>query len=261
MKVIPEDSTAPLGLDQLPAEIRMVCTKLMDGLIAVLNDNIYGIYLYGAMVFPETRYIQDIDFHVIVKRRLSDPEKEDIKKLHAELTELNEELPHSEDELDGYYILESDARKISIPWHQVYPDIADESWPLHIAHMRAGYCIVLYGPEPNSFLPEPTWQDLVAGLEAVRKHTMNYFDQHPDYCILNFCRLLYSYNTKDVVISKRRAAEWTGEHFPEWRELVESALRIFEREERDKDRSTVQSGIGEFNQFIHYKIKGNSPAK
>ena len=257
MKVIPQDSTAPLRLDQMPPEIRTVCNRLLDGLLAALNDNLYGIYIYGATVFPETRYIQDIDFHVMVKRKLSDPEKEDIKKLHAELIELNEGFPHSRDELDGYYILENDARQISIPWHQVYPDIPDESWPLHVAHMRAGYCIVLYGPEPNTFLPEPTWQDLEAGLEAVRKHSLKYLDRHPDYCTLVFCRLLYSYDTGDVVVSKRRAAVWTGNHFPEWRELIESALRIFEKEERDKDRSLLQSRIREFYRFTNRKIKGN----
>ena len=142
MKVIPKDSNAPLNFNRLPPEIQTVCTRLLDGLKAALSDNLYGIYLYGAVVFPETRYIQDIDFHVIVKRLLTDREKEDIKKLHSELTELNEEFPHSTDELDGYYILLSDARKITTPWHQVYPDIPDESWPLHIAHMRAGYCII-----------------------------------------------------------------------------------------------------------------------
>ena len=183
--------------------------------------------------------------------------KEAIKKLHAVLIELNEGFPDSIDELDGYYILLSDARKISIPLHQVYPDIPDEAWPLHVAHMRAGYCIVLHGPDPNSFLPEPTWQDLAIGLEAILNHALKYLDQHPDYCILVFCRLLYSYNTRDVVVSKRRAAEWTCKHFPEWRELVESALQIFEREEREEDQITAQSEIKEFYRFICSEIEGN----
>jgi len=259
MKAFPEDSTAPLRFNELPPEIQAVCTGLLYGLKAALNDNLYGVYLYGAMVFPETRYIQDIDFHVIVKRRLSEQEKEAVKKLHAELVELNEGFPHYTDELDGYYILLSDAKKISTPWHQVYPDIPDESWPLHIAHMRAGYCIVLYGPDAISFLPEPAWQDLMAGLESVLKHTLKYLDQRPDYCTIVFCRLLYSYNTKDVVISKRSAVEWTSKHFPEWRELVDAALWIFEREGRDEDMRLVQSKTVEFYRFLQYKIKGNIP--
>ena len=124
--------------------------------------------------------------------------------------------------------------------------------------MRAGYCIVLHGPDPRGFLPEPTWRELVVGLEASLKNTVKYLNQHPDYCILNFCRLLYSYNTKDVVVSKRGAAEWTQGHFPEWRELVESALRIFEREGGEEDRQLLESGIMEFYQFVCSEIEESS---
>ena len=247
MRVNPKDTTHPLSFEEMHPEIQAVCSRLLDGLKAALDDNLYGIYLYGAMVFPEMRYVQDIDFHVIVNRKLTDPEKEAIKKLHDELSK---EFAFPKDDLDGYYILLEDARKISTPWHQVYPDIPDEAWPLHIAHMKAGYCIALYGPAPNEFLPEPTWQDLIAGLEASMKHTRINLDRHPAYCVLNLCRLLYSYKTQDVVISKRGAAEWTINHFPDWEELIGSALRVFEREEKNEDLNLLQSRIHEFYRFI-----------
>jgi hypothetical protein len=252
MRVTPVNTKSPLGFNQLPQEIRAICDRLLDGLNAGLKDNLYGIYLYGAMVFPETRYIQDIDFHVIVKRKLSEPEKESVIKLHDQISE---EFHISKDDLDGYYILLEDAGQIKTPWHQVYPDIPDDSWPLHIAHMRAGYCIVLYGPEPGTLLPEPTWNDLKASLDTTLKSTLEYMDVHPAYCILNFCRLLYSYTTRDVVVSKRGAADWVIKNYPEWKELVESALRVLEREERDGDRSNVQAGISGFQRFITGKIE------
>ncbi len=252
MRVNHKDSINPLSFDELPPEIQAVCTGLLDGLKAALSDNLYGVYLYGAMVFPETRYVEDIDFHVIVNKKLTDPEKEAIKKLHHELSE---ESPFTKEDLDGYYILVEDARKMSTPWHQVYPDIPDEAWPLHIAHMRAGYCIILHGPAPSEFLPEPTWQDLKAGLESSMKHTGKNLDMHPAYCVLNLCRLLYSYRTQDVVVSKRLAAEWTMEHFPDWQELVDSALRVFEREEKNEDKSLLESRIHEFHRFVITAIK------
>jgi hypothetical protein len=252
MKVFPRKISEPLSFDQLPEEIRKICGTLLDGLRKVLNRNLYGIYLYGAIVFPETRYIEDIDFHVILKSKLTSREKDDIKKLHERL---NEQYPQFRDEFDGYYILVSDAKKTSTPWHQIYPDIPDESWPLHIAHMRAGYCIVLCGPEPKSFLPEPTWDELVVGLESSLNHTLKYIDIHPEYCICNFCRILYSFNKKNVVVSKRRATEWAQEQYPEWGELIMSATRSFEREESNEDRAFLQSKIREFHRFLRQKIE------
>ncbi len=251
MRVTPKDINRPLHFEELPREIQVISKSLLDGLKAILNDNLWGIYLYGAMVFPETRYIQDIDFHVILKRKPTSDEKERVKMLHQML---NSKFPQFKDELDGYYILLSDARQISTPWHQIYPDIPDESWPLHIAHMRAGYCIVMFGPEPKSVLPVPTWEDFTPSLEASLKHTFKYLDMYPDYSVLNFCRILYSYRTKNVVVSKRQAAVWSQEKFPEWSRLIECALRVFEREEKNEDRSLLQYKIREFHQFLCQKI-------
>lgn len=252
MKVVSNDPIDPLNFEKLPQEIQAVCNLLRDGLKVTLNDNLYGIYLYGAVVFPETRYIQDVDFHVIVKRKLTANEKECIQKLHEELVV---KFPQFRDELDGYYILQSDAQTISTPWHQIYPDLPDETWPLHVAHMRAGYCIVLCGPDPGSFLPEPTWQEITVGLDAALKHTLKHLETYPDYCILNFCRLLYSYSKKDVVISKRAAAEWVMERFPDWRQLACAAVRVYEREEQGEDRRLLNSEIKGFYQFMCGEIK------
>jgi len=239
MRVTPRDISRPVPFEELPREIQAICDSLLEGLKATLSDSLFGVYLYGAMVFPETRYIQDIDFHVILNRKLTHDEKKRVERLHQRLSVKFPQF--KDDDLDGYYILLSDAQQISTPWHQIYPDVSDEAWPLHIAHMRAGYCIVLSGPKPKSFLPEPMWKDLVVGLEASLKCTLKYVDMHPDYCMLNFCRILYSFSTKNVVVSKRRAAEWVQGQFPEWSQLIETALRVYEREEHEEDRQLLVS--------------------
>ena len=94
----------------------------------------------------------------------------------------------------------------------------------------------------------------MVGLEASLKHTLKYLDQAPDYCILNFCRLLYSYATRNVVVSKRAAAVWTIEHFPEQRQIIETTLRVFERDENWGDQGLLQSGVRGFYQFLCSKI-------
>lgn len=252
MKVFTEDPNGPLRFEELPQEIQSICTSLLDRLKVALNDNLHGVYLYGAMVFPETRYVQDIDFHITVKRQLTAREKEEIWNLHNLLAL---EFPRLGAELDGYYILLSDAQQISPPRHQVYQDLLDETWALHRAHMRADYCIVLHGPDPSLVFPEPTWEELVFGLKASLKHTVKYLDRYPDYCILNFCRMVYSYSTKNVVISKRAAAEWGLENFPKWRHLIEAALRVYEREDKKEDQRLLKSEIEGFYQFVRDKIE------
>ena len=83
----------------------------------------------------------------------------------------------------------------------------DHSWALHREHIRAGRRVILYGPDPDEIYPPAKWPEiesaLLGELDFVEKHLHDY----PDYCILNLCRLMYSFETSDVVVSKALAAE------------------------------------------------------
>jgi hypothetical protein len=46
--------------------------------------------------------------------------------------------------------------------------------------------------------------------------------------VLNLCRLIYSFETRNVVISKAKAAEWGREHLPQWRKHIELAGKSYE---------------------------------
>lgn len=246
MNMHKKGSGSPRCFDDLPQDVQAVCTALRDGLKAALGSNLHGVYLYGAVVFPETRHILDIDFHVVVKRPLTARENEEVRQLHKELVD---EHPIVGDDLDGWYILLDDAQQASPPRHQVYPDLFDNSWALHHAHVRAGYCIVLYGPQPEQVFPAPTWSELLAGLEAERIYIERHLNIYPDYCVLNLCRLLYSHSTKEVVISKHTAAEWALDNFTTWRSLIEAALWSYAREMREGDKRLLESETERFYQF------------
>jgi hypothetical protein len=240
-------SGGPRSFEELPRDIQAVCITLLEGLKAALSENLYGIYLYGAMVFPETKHILDIDFHAIVKRPLTVRETDEIQHLYKELAE---KFPPLGAELDGRYILLDDARQVSPPKLQMFhPELFDDSWTLHRAHIRAGYCIVLYGPEPEQVFPAPTWSELLAGLEVERMYIERHLSVYPDYCVLNLCRLLYSYRSKNVVISKQTAAEWVLDNFTTWKPLVEAALRSYAGEMREEDKRLLESETERFYQF------------
>ena len=57
---------------QPPAYIQELCQAFLHGLRAALGDKLYGVYLYGAVAFPETVHTADIDFHVNLKGPLTE---------------------------------------------------------------------------------------------------------------------------------------------------------------------------------------------
>jgi hypothetical protein len=76
-------------------EINGFCQAFLDGLKAALGAKLYGVYLYGALAFPEAGSTGDIDFHVILKERLSEPEKSQLHQLHRALARDHPPLPGS----------------------------------------------------------------------------------------------------------------------------------------------------------------------
>jgi len=198
------------------------------------------------------KHIHDIDFHIVLKRPLTERDKQKVRQLHDELAA---EHSIASDDLDAWYVLLDDARRASPPRHQVYLDLFDNSWALHYAHMRAGYCIVLFGPEPEQVFSAPTWPELMTGLEAERMYVEKHLGEHPDYCVLNLCRLLYSYRTRDIVISKQAAAEWALDNFTVWRPLIEAALRSYAGDINEQDKRLLESETGRFYKYACEMIK------
>ncbi len=309
-----------------PAEIQDFCQAFLGGLKAVLGEKLYGVYLCGAMAFPDGGSTGDIDCHVILTEPLSDTEKPQLHGLHRALardfpplqgaflfglplraqSDLQQREPgprlrkrfadhrihlsasgpvmnrvrdgrwqiddHDNhrsyvllqegeaisvyaDALDGYYILLQDARQTSPPRHQLLPGVRDDSWALHRQHMRAGRCIVLQGPEPRQVYPPASWPELASALQGELDYVEKHLDEYPQYCVLNLCRLIYSYGTRDVVISKRKAATWACDAFPQWRALIEAARRAYDRQATTLDRELLQSAVRSFFDFACQRIQ------
>ena len=68
-----------------------------------------------------------------------------------------------------------------------------------------------------------------------------HLDDYPDYCILNLCRLIYSFATRDVVVSKARAADWAWDAFPQWREALEVARRSYAGQATLEEKTWMKS--------------------
>jgi hypothetical protein len=231
--------------------IQDLTQTLLQGLITILEGKLYGVYLYGAVAFPDTDVVHDIDFHVILTETLTEKEKQEVNDLHASL---GEEFPQHGRELDGYYILLEDALKTKPPEHQLLPGVLDGSWALHREHIRVGRCIILHGPDPKQIFPPCSWRDLEASLLGELRYIEDHLHEFPDYCILNLCRLMYSVYTRDVVVSKLMSAVWAQDIFPDWSSLIQAARKSYNQKATKNDKVLLESKIDEFLDFSRVRI-------
>lgn len=236
---------------RLSEDILGLYQALREGLKAALGDKLYGIYIYGAAAFPESDFTGDIDFHVILTEALTDAERRAIDELEGALAR---DFPPLGAALDGYYILLAEARRTSPPVHQLRPDVTDESWALHREHIRAGRCVIVHGPEPKQVYPPATWAELESALWGELRYVEAHLDEYPGYCILNLCRLVYSFQNRDVVVSKAAAAGWAQGAFPQWREHVAAAKRSYAGQATPEDRQWMKSEVRGFLRFARERI-------
>jgi hypothetical protein len=237
---------------QLPENIADLCRAYTEGLRLALGCKLHGLYVYGASVFPETVATGDVDFHAILEDSFADSERAAVLALHETLAI---QFPPLGAELDSYYLLLEQARQSGLPTHQLQTDIVDKSWALHRAHMLAGRCVVLYGPDPSTIFPVPTWPEIEEALAGELAYVEKHLDRYPDYCILNLCRLMYSYRTGDVVTSKAAAGVWAATEFPQWHQLIELANRSYAGKSTDQDRETMRADVKDLLAFAHQQIQ------
>lgn len=236
---------------QLPKDIENICQALRTGLERALGDKLYGIYVYGAVAFPDSGPTCDIDFYVILTEALTAEEYGQIIALHNDIAN---HFPPLGAELDGRYILLDDARQSLPPVHQLRPEIIDDSWALHREHIRAGRCIVLLGPDPKQVFPPATWPELESALRGELRYVEEHLNDYPDYCILNLFRLMVSFETRDVVVSKSAAADWAYQHFPRWRRHIELAKKSYARQATAMDRQFMLSEVKGLFRFACERI-------
>lgn len=236
----------------IPEPIQALCADFVQGLTATLGDNLVGAYLYGAWAFPETGATGDVDFHVILKNSLTEYERTALELMHESLAK---KYPPLGGELDGYYLLLSDAQSESPPRSQMWKLASDDAWALHRAHILAGRCIVLYGSHPSQIYPPASWTEIESALYGELSYVEMHLREYPAYCILNLCRLMYSFQTRDVVVSKAASARWALEALPEWRNVIEAARKSYERDATTQEEDLIQAKAREFFDFARGVIE------
>lgn len=232
-------------------KVSFICQAFVEGLKCILGEKLHGVVIYGATSFPDTIHTSDIDFHVILQSELTNDERLQLERLHESLAE---QFPPLGGELDGYYILLADARREVPPRSQMWVGATDESWALHREHIRAGSCVVLHGPDPTEIYPPASWPEIENALYGELDYVQKHLREYPDYCILNLCRLIYSFETKDVVVSKAKTSNWVYDLIPQWRQHIDLARKSYAGHATPEEKQFIYSEIGRFFEFALARI-------
>jgi Domain of unknown function (DUF4111) len=203
------DLHAPRAIGDLPAPVRIAAAALGSELAEALGGRLHAIYLYGAVTFPESEGVGDLDYHAIMSGGVPGRERAAYQAACDRLAG----VPGCGD-LDGWVISLDEARGSEPPLHLLQPGLRDNAWALHRAHWLAGRCVVLHGPDPGATVTAPTWAEQRAGLEAELVFLRGAPPEDDAYAVLNACRILRSLAEKDVVQSKFGSAAWALEHLP-----------------------------------------------
>lgn len=220
-----------VSLDQLPAGVAAAWVRLREELLSILDDNLVALWAYGARTSPDPPLsLGDLDTFAVIDRT-----PEEAKILRIRNAEEAIEQEHSVN-LDTVFILAAAAACPGLP-HSAWGLEHVETWALHRAHWLAGRYVLLHGKLPEDVVAVPTWDELEEALLLELEHLERHVaagDDDPyeaSYAIFNGARILYSIETRKVVISKRAAGEWALDHLPpSWNEAIRAAGRAYDGE-------------------------------
>jgi hypothetical protein len=177
-----------------------IADRFASELETTFGSRIVSAFTYGAAMFPPAP-VTDFDAHVVADRPL-DP---------AAITALHERLGG---DTDVWYITLDDAKGSDAP-RDMRGVLRDEAWALHRAHIHAGRYKVIRGIDPREFVPNPTWDELDASLQHELAWLTERLGRHPEYCVLDLCRIACSYANRNVVYSKLDGALWALAALPD----------------------------------------------
>ncbi|PYS91154.1 MAG: hypothetical protein DMF64_12950 [Acidobacteria bacterium] len=250
-------------MTRIPAQVSALLQELTTQLPLILGRNLVGIYLYGSLTqraFNPKR--SDVDLIVVTRRDLSAAQ---FKRLDAWLARARESNAWVE-RLQGSFlirdeILTMNAKACLYQFGELKRSGSDGNPIIWLNVLRSG--VVLYGPQPESFVPEVTPEILSAALAREVGYLRAEITEQPQsewrdmpsyrvYAVLTLCRILYSFR-HGTIVSKRRAAKWALKHLPaRWHEII---LQAQASDTGERVTSISLSRIAQFIDFAEAQLQ------
>ena len=225
----------------------------------ILGEKLTGLYLYGSAVAGDFDYqISDLDLLAATEKAIDEKEFDALERMHYEMVKDNPQWNNrieiayvSLEALKTFKTGKSQIANISPgePFHFLE---AGRDWLLNWYFVRAGG-VTLFGAEPKTIIAPNSKQECI---DAVREQTeeraknvelARHSRPYQAYLIMTVCRALYAVKNGEQV-SKRRAASWAKEKFPEYASLIENAFE-WRANARDQNVNHV-AGFPEAREFI-----------
>jgi len=241
----------------IPTQVSALLQALTAKLTIILGRNLVGIYIYGSLTqraFNPSR--SDIDGIVVTERDLSDAQ---FRGLEAWLARESSSNPWMR-RLQLIFLIKNEiltmnSKACLYQFGQLKRSGSDGNPIIWMNVLTSG--LVLFGPPPDSFVPEITPEILFEALKREVGYLREEISEKPEsewrdvpsyrvYAVLTLCRILYSLR-KGTIVSKPQAATWAVKHLPyEWRELILQAL------ETDDAKRSADISLLRIEQFIDF---------
>jgi hypothetical protein len=215
------------------ADINELLEVLLSSMQKILGQKLVGLYLYGSLVIGDfDPTISDIDLVAALASDLDDKEFEALHKMHVDFAHQHKEW---DDRIEVCYISLAALQTVKTGTSHVANISPGE--PFHIRETSIEWLIswyvvretsiTLFGPAPKTIIEPISKEEFI---EVIRTHTKAWYEWIHDmhnrtsqaYAILTMCRALYTLKYGEQV-SKKQAALWAKQEFPERALLIDNA--------------------------------------
>lgn len=220
------------------AELNMVLQQFVERVLAILGDNVIGIYLQGSHAVGDADKDSDCDLIVVIHEPLVD---ENIPVLNAMHQSLYDDIDgYWSKHLEGSYFPANQLRKFTPnqPLLQYFDngstqlELSDHDNTQVVRWCMREHGVTLYGPPVVELIDEVSAEMLNAEVRTVMVDWGRQLLAHPErfssrwyqsFAVVSYCRMLHTLATGRVH-SKLAGVRWAMANLdPEWHDFINRA--------------------------------------
>ncbi|MFC0330371.1 aminoglycoside adenylyltransferase domain-containing protein [Paenibacillus sepulcri] len=242
------------------SEVNQVIGQLLSEMQRVLGSKLVGLYLYGSLVSGDfDAEISDIDLLAVISTGLENAEADKVSRMHQDFARSHGRW---DDRIEVAYL--SLAALQTFRTRSSMIGIISPGEPFHLKEAGAAWLVnwylvreygrVIIGPPAeaiigpvsreeflsNIYMNAMAWRSRIMDLESRRGAQV--------YAIMTMCRSCYTLQTGEHA-SKKQAALWAQEEWPQWKPFVEQALVWRESPEAEEGAALLQT-----REFVEFAV-------
>jgi len=256
-------------IPDLPERAAAASLRLRDEFLAILGDDLIGMWLFGGTTFADRpRRPGDLDIAVVVgvaraNERIPQKWRDDPSSRPARLFAVEEKLGRELDvKLDIAYFLASEIGSGALPPEAFRIERPVNGWAVLRAHWLARQYVHLHGRPPDDLVVAPTSSELERDLDRELEHLERHVHEgdavdpyEATYAVWNGCRILHTLETGNPVISKRSAGTWALQHLPErWYDAIHAAGRAYDGAASEADNELLRVNMAPFIEMVRMRV-------